>query len=429
MDWRDIPVFIINRNRLGAMRSMIEWLLGVGMNKLIILDNQSDYPPLLEFYSALPEKVKLMLMTENFGPYVFWQQGVHRALETPYIITDSDLVPASFCPADLVPALLGAIERFPDCGKAGPSLRIDNLPDCYRQAETARRWESQFWEKPLGRGHFAAPLDTTFALYPARAEFTRDNRNIRLGYPYMFEHVPWYVAESDLSEEERYYRTHTSPIHSHWSLEQRQENRVEDTPRVRNYEARPRMLHAGCGDEYIYGWINASSHGRLLDVSLQTDEGGYGLLPLADASVDGIYMGEVFCQIREIDEMMAEFWRVSRDGAMLYFRIPHGSSDRAHMGAHRLWFERSFGLWSPLTSKDGAKVLADWVVEHVWLEVDAALGSMSADDALDRIRHQRNWVSDMLVRLRCIKTHKPLPASRPVDPTLSLVTGRIFPTF
>lgn len=429
MDWRDIPIFIINRNRLSAMRSLIDWLLAAGINKIIILDNQSDYPPLLDYYAALPDKVKLMLMPENFGPYVFWQQGVHRALDTPYIVTDSDLVPASFCPNDLIPALLDAVNRFPDCGKAGPGLRIDNLPDGYREADTVRKWESQFWEKPLGQGHFAAPVDTTFALYPAKAEFTRDDRNIRLGYPYIVEHSPWYALESELSEEERYYRDHTSTIHSNWSVENKTENRVVDTPRVRQYEQRPTILHAGCGHEYIQGWTNADTKGRLLDVAIRPSEGGYGCLPLADSSMDGIYMGEAFCAVQDVQALMAEFWRVCRPGGALFLRLPHGSADRAHAGVGRLWFERSFHSFAQMAPRSENGIQADWQLDHVWLQVHADLAHVPQEEASARIQHQRNWVSDMLVRLRPMKPARTSLVGRAPEPKVSMITGRLFPIF
>lgn len=80
MDWRDIPIFIINRNRLSAMRKLIDWLGQAGMRKIVIMDNQSNYPPLLGYYKALPPGVKLMLLHQNHGPHVLWQQGVRKVI-------------------------------------------------------------------------------------------------------------------------------------------------------------------------------------------------------------------------------------------------------------------------------------------------------------------------------------------------------------
>ena len=183
MDWRDIPVFIVNRNRLHALQRLVQWLLDTGTRRVVILDNASNYAPLLQWYQALPSGANVLQLPDNHGPYVLWQQGVHRVLDTPYVLTDSDVVPASFCPADLIGTLLAQLERFPDAKKVGPALRIDNLPDHYAEADTVRKWESQFWERPVAPGVFAAPIDTTFALYPPRAEFSNEPCNLRLGHP------------------------------------------------------------------------------------------------------------------------------------------------------------------------------------------------------------------------------------------------------
>ena len=136
--WQGIPVFIVNRNRLGALRQLVDWLLAAGTQRIVIMDNASDYPPLLSYYQHLPEGVKLMLMPDNHGPYVLWEQGVHKLLDTPYVVTDSDVVPADFCPQDLIGALLAALQRWPDAKKVGTALRIDNLPDAYVDADTVR---------------------------------------------------------------------------------------------------------------------------------------------------------------------------------------------------------------------------------------------------------------------------------------------------
>ena len=189
-DWAAVPVFIVNRNRLGALQRLVDWLLAAGTRRIVILDNASDYPPLLRYYDNLPEGAKALLLPDNHGPYVLWEQGVHRNLDTPYVVTDSDVVPTDECPADLIGALLEQLQRHPSAKKVGCGLRIDNLPDCYGEAETVRRWESQFWERPIAPGVFAAPVDTTFAIYPARGEFSNEPCNLRLGRPYVVEHTP-----------------------------------------------------------------------------------------------------------------------------------------------------------------------------------------------------------------------------------------------
>jgi hypothetical protein len=149
MDWRDIPVFIVNRNRHEAMRRLIDWLREAGTRRIVILDNASSYPPLLQYYQQLPAGVNVLRLEQNHGPYVLWQQGVHKVLDTPYVLTDSDIVPADCCPRDLIGRLHETLRRYPDASKVGPALRIDDLPDGYAEADTVRKWESQFWDGPV----------------------------------------------------------------------------------------------------------------------------------------------------------------------------------------------------------------------------------------------------------------------------------------
>jgi len=49
VDPTTIPVYFNNFNRHDAMRRMIDWLQDAGTKRIVILDNASTYPPLLEY--------------------------------------------------------------------------------------------------------------------------------------------------------------------------------------------------------------------------------------------------------------------------------------------------------------------------------------------------------------------------------------------
>ena len=366
MDWRDIPVFIVNRNRLHALQRLVQWLLDTGTRRVVILDNASNYAPLLQWYQALPSGANVLQLPDNHGPYVLWQQGVHRVLDTPYVLTDSDVVPASFCPADLIGTLLAQLERFPDAKKVGPALRIDNLPDHYAEVDTVRKWESQFWERPVAPGVFAAPIDTTFALYPPRAEFSNEPCNLRLGHPYIVEHTPWYVDEAAPGEEELHYRAHTSTVHSNWSVPQK-ESWVKKSERVAAYEQRPRVLHLDGGREYIVGWINASL-GERKDVSF-------------DATSPRAAVGAGRWQRRR-HPLEPSARQGARCAAPVRRAVARGTAGgdavrarrtrcarAAAEPSQRAWHEGSFAhLARPVAGATGA---SDWQVERVGLIEDA----------------------------------------------------------
>lgn len=311
LDWRDIPVFIVNRNRHEAMVRLIDWLRAGGTRKIVILDNASTYPPLLQYYDALPAGVNVLRLPQNHGPYVLWQQRVHEVLDTPYVLTDSDIVPADFCPADLVGRLYETLLRYPDAGKVGPALRIDNLPDGYADADTVRKWESQFWEHPVAPGVFAAPIDTTFALYPAKAAFSIDDRALRLGRPYVVEHTPWYAEEGRLSEEEQYYRSHASKTFSNWSVRGKQSSTYL-SERVQRFDQRARVLNIDAAGEHIPGWLNFG-HEVQLDAQ--------GRLPLADGTLDGVRLNDALHGLPELAPLFTELRRAARTGAKMQLRM------------------------------------------------------------------------------------------------------------
>ena len=145
---------------------------------------------------------------------------MHVYQDKPYIVTDSDLVPSDCCPMDLIDKMLDILHRYPECGKIGPGLRLDNIPDLSRDFIThgdGKGWEGEgvYWKKRHSSGGFNAPIDTTFAMYSAHSPWVPAGwQNIRLDMPYVVEHIPWYVSKP-FSEEEKYYRDHADRVWSH----------------------------------------------------------------------------------------------------------------------------------------------------------------------------------------------------------------------
>jgi len=122
-----------------------------------------------------------------------------------FVYTDPDVVPISTCPLDAVAHLRMLLERFPDRPKAGLGLYIDDLPAGHPQITWERRLVSEAGR--LAPAVYAAPVDTTFALYRPGSAFTYEA--LRTAAPYLLRHVPWYV--SDPGEEDRYYLDRAMP--------------------------------------------------------------------------------------------------------------------------------------------------------------------------------------------------------------------------
>ena len=205
-----VPVYINVFNRLTTSRKLCEQIAALDNAVPVIIDNNSTWEPLLDWYQHCPFEV--IRLTENLGHHSPWKCGAtERPNEGFYCVTDCDL--------DLegVPADLMAVLRIPltscisgACGikKCGVSLRIDDLPSY--QTDVAK-WERQFWRRPIAGGrYYRAPIDTTLCMYPATLPASRAMQvvgipTLRAGEPYTARHMPWYLDPTNLDEENRNY--------------------------------------------------------------------------------------------------------------------------------------------------------------------------------------------------------------------------------
>lgn len=210
-DPRSFPVLLIVRQRLSLLRGMLQSLRPYGFHKVLLLDQRSNYPPLLDYYGArgweqdLPgSAVHLHLSSRNYGKYALWADPALAYLESEWLYySDPDL--ALEAPSDL-PQKLFDVARSANLDKVGVSLRIDDLPDYYAHKARVVAWESRFWDSTLlmPQGFYRAPVDTTFALYrPGCVLFPAHVG--RLAAPYTARHLPWYEDTAHPTEEHRYY--------------------------------------------------------------------------------------------------------------------------------------------------------------------------------------------------------------------------------
>jgi hypothetical protein len=187
-----VPVHIICRDRLTDLKALVEWLEKAGHDRIIFLDNDSTWPPLLEYLEKTPHKV--IYFGRNLGPHCLWEWDVP---DEWFIYTDPDVVPHEECPLDAVDHLRWLLDNH-DVPKAGLGLHVlDVEPHIYL------RWEWQLHGENRWLGDcFEAPVDTTFALY--RPSSPRCLVAVRSGFPYEVRHMPWY-RRSEPSEEDAHY--------------------------------------------------------------------------------------------------------------------------------------------------------------------------------------------------------------------------------
>ncbi|HEV8650190.1 MAG TPA: hypothetical protein VG276_12460 [Actinomycetes bacterium] len=238
------PVVINCRDRLESLAELVAWLERAGQGPILLVDNDSTYPPLLDYYEQTPHEV--VRLGQNAGPYAPWTSGVvaERFAGQWYASTDPDIVPGEGCPLDALTFFHDVLQRYPAFPKAGFGLKLDDLPDRYRFAAEVRDWERRFWDDVLEPGLYAAPIDTTFALYRPDVGFQIDIA-IRTGEPYVARHTAWYVDSDDPPEEERWYRAHARPEVNSWNHDELPGWLAEAVDRIRlTGDPRPRPARA-----------------------------------------------------------------------------------------------------------------------------------------------------------------------------------------
>lgn len=207
-----IPVYINVRNRLTTTRILADQVATLTDALPILIDNASDWPPLLDWYAECPYEV--VRLPDNVGHHAPWLRVIPGAEELTrkygsryYAVTDCDL-DLETCPADTLQVLQEPFSWNRFVVKSGLSLRIDDLPDWQVKV---REWERRWWQKPLAGGRFyTALIDTTFALYDGRTPHKTATTvvgalAVRAAPPYCAKHVPWYLDGTNLDAENEHY--------------------------------------------------------------------------------------------------------------------------------------------------------------------------------------------------------------------------------
>lgn len=212
----DIPVFIISFNRLSYVKQTITWLKKYNFTNIHIIDNNSSYPPLLEYYKTCPATVHYM--DKNYGHKVFWDCGKFKDVikNSMYIVTDPDIEPNKNLPKDFIIDMYRVLGEHKNLTKVGFAIRKDDLPDT-KIAKALQQYESRYWVHPVKDKKlelYCALTDTTFALYrPGKFDVYGYDfyYAIRIAGDFTCRHLPWYKDPNHQTTEDKYYTTTVDP--------------------------------------------------------------------------------------------------------------------------------------------------------------------------------------------------------------------------
>lgn len=164
----------------------------------IIIDNDSTYPPLLEWYSSCPYDVRMFGV--NGGHTAPWDHLLEELNQDYYVVTDPDL-DISELPDDWPEALREGIDRYDDkCGlslleaqvpKQNPAWFEDGMYK-FPPGEHPERWGPELYMLGDKCRFIGIHVDTTFAMYKPGTQY--GVYGVRSAPPYSAHHLPWHIV-------------------------------------------------------------------------------------------------------------------------------------------------------------------------------------------------------------------------------------------
>lgn len=211
MTQEQYPIFITTRDRVECVVEQTNWLKSVGQEEIYIVDNDSSYPPMMDWLSDTHYKV---IRSANVGNTSPWVSGAiaDYAKERYFVTSDPDIVPLDSCPPDVFDYFrdtLAGISPKMDVPKISFGLKLDDLPDHYKHKALAlsRHGKCQADRQRVEGGKFfSCANDAIMALH--RPNHPKSVRGWRADNPYVARHTSWYDDLADMTEELAYYMEH-----------------------------------------------------------------------------------------------------------------------------------------------------------------------------------------------------------------------------
>jgi FkbM family methyltransferase len=219
---KNAPAVIIGYNQYTYIRDMVAQLEKY-TSDIIIIDNNSSYQPLLDYY-ANDFKYTLIRLKTNFGHTVYKRDFIQKLVGDLYILTDPDLQFNSKLPDNFIQTLIDISFHF-KAYKVGLALLIDS--DDIRtdliigEDTTVKNCEKSFWKDKLDyplnpdMELYKALIDTTFCLVNKKL-IQNDMYHIRVAGDYTCFHLPWHKEFKSRLQDGEYEAYLQKNISTNW---------------------------------------------------------------------------------------------------------------------------------------------------------------------------------------------------------------------
>lgn len=192
---KNMPAVIIGYNLVSYIRNMVNQLEPYTQD-IIIVDNNSSFQPLLDYYEQ-EYNYTVLRLPQNYGHCVYRKDFMQKLIGDAFILTDPDLEFNQYLPDNFLETFIAISDHF-NAGRVGFALSIegnDIRPEKFFFGKTIKEWESQFWKKKVAYAAdtdiemYEAPMDSTFC-------FVNKKRNhdtqFRVAGDFTCRHLPWY---------------------------------------------------------------------------------------------------------------------------------------------------------------------------------------------------------------------------------------------
>lgn len=192
---KNMPIVIIGYQLVSLIKNTVNQIERYTKD-IIVVDNNSDYQPLLDYYKN-EFKYTLIKLNQNCGSGAYGCDFVQKFVGDVYLITDPDLQFNPLLPDDFIEQMY-RISNYFQASKVGFALDIfsaDINPKLRWNKMAVKEWELHFWNKRVVYPAdskiqtYIAEIDTTFCLVNKK---TVQRCQIRVGGNYTCRHLPWH---------------------------------------------------------------------------------------------------------------------------------------------------------------------------------------------------------------------------------------------
>ena len=165
-------------------------------------------------------------------------------------------------------------------------------------------------------------------------------------------------------------------------------------------------LNLGCGKETLDGWVNLDLVELPgVDIVFDLQKCRDSRIPINDDTVTHLFMSHLLEHIHDTLALMEELHRISKNGAIMEIRVPHGShnntwEDPTHVKAY---FEGSWQYYGqPVYSFADYGYRGDWHTDKIVLVANAA-NFPGRKQVLESVTFNRNLIHEMVAYMTAIK--------------------------